>query len=74
MVPKPDSYDVVFLAYGLIFFLIVSNIQEKHPVRPWLAEKPLVVRWLVYFLLLGSILTMGVFNISMVGGFAYAQF
>lgn len=72
--PSLTPTDVVFLAYGLIFFLIVSNIQEKHPVRPWLAEKPLVVRWLVYFLLLGSILTMGVFNISMVGGFAYAQF
>lgn len=72
--PEMTVQGVWFSLYGLILLWIVSFIQEKHPVRPWFAEKPLVIRWICYLLLLGSVLTMGAFTISMVGGFAYAQY
>jgi alginate O-acetyltransferase complex protein AlgI len=72
--PKLAPEHIGFVLFGLVLFWIVSMIQEKHPVRPWLAQKPFALRWALYFLLLGSILTMGAFSISMVGGFAYAQF
>lgn len=63
-----------FISFGLVIFFLVSLIQEHTPIRESLARRPLAVRWFCYFLLLGSILIMGAFEISMVGGFAYAQY
>lgn len=65
---------LLFVCFGLIIFLFVSLVQEKTPFRQQLSQKTFVIRWFCYFLLLGSILVMGAFEISMIGGFAYAQF
>lgn len=72
--PKLDLQYLIFLLFGLAVIWIVDLIQEKHPVRPWLAEKPLVLRWVCYLGVLACVLIMGAFSISMVGGFAYAQY
>lgn len=72
--PGIQSQHLGFLVFGLVVLFIMDLIQEKHPVRPWLAQKPLALRWLCYLVCLGCILIMGAFSISMVGGFAYAQF
>ena len=72
--PKLEPQHLIFVIFGLAIFWCVSVIQEKHPVRPWLFSKPFLVRWACYLTLLGSILIMGAFSISMAGGFAYAQF
>lgn len=73
--PGMKTYKLVYIAFGLMLFLIVSVIQEwKMPMRDYLAAKPFVVRWFVYFMLIAGILAMGAFGSSVVGGFEYAQF
>ena len=64
----------IFLGCALLLMFAVDFLQEKQPVRDTLAKKPLLVRWFCYFFVLGVILAIGQFNVSMTGGFAYAQF
>lgn len=69
------SYRLVFVLVGLGILLIVSIMQERRDsVSIGLAQKPLVVRWAVYFLILGLLLFAGNFSMVMTGGFEYAQF
>lgn len=73
--PGMENYTLIYIAFGLILFLIVSLIQEnKMPMRDFLAKRPFVVRWAIYFILIAGILCFGAFNSTMVGGFEYAQF
>ena len=73
--PGMQDYTLIYIAFGLILFFIVSLIQErKMPMRDFLAKRPFVVRWLVYFVLIAGILGFGAFDSTMVGGFEYAQF
>lgn len=75
MAPGMQIYELVYIAFGLILFLIVSQVQARHTcARDYLAKKPFVVRWCVYFILIAGILGLGVFDSNMVGGFEYAQF
>lgn len=74
MVPGMETYELIYIAFGLLLFLCVSLIQTRMPVRELLASKPFVVRWCVYFILIAAILGLGVFNSNIVGGFEYAQF
>lgn len=64
----------IFLGCALLLMFAVDFLQERQPVRDTLAKKPLLVRWFCYFFVLGVILAIGQFNVSMTGGFAYAQF
>ncbi len=73
--PGMQDYILIYIAFGLILFFIVSLIQErKMPMRDFLAQRPFAVRWLVYFVLIAGILGFGAFDSTMVGGFEYAQF
>lgn len=64
----------IFLGCALLLMFAVDILQEKQPVRDTLAKRPLLVRWFCYFFVLGVILAIGQINVSMTGGFAYAQF
>ena len=65
---------LLFVLFGLVLFFCVSLVQERKPERATFAGRNVVVRWGCYFVLLAGILCMGAFEISMVGGFAYAQY
>lgn len=69
-----ESYRLIYAAIGLVLFLIVSILQTRGKVRDFLAEKPVVVRWIVYLFLLSLIMFMGAFDSTAIGGFEYAQF
>lgn len=64
----------IFLGCALLLMFAVDILQEKQPVRDTLAKRLLLVRWFCYFFVLGVILAIGQINVSMTGGFAYAQF
>lgn len=82
--PKPDWascfldtgwYTLAYAAMGLILFLTVSIIQEKHgSVGAVLDKKPFVVRFALYFLVLGLLIYTGNFDTVISAGFEYAQF
>ena len=74
VVPAITKGDALLLAVSLLLMFLVDVVQEKQPVRDVLAKRPLVVRWACYLFLLVFILAIGRFQISMTGGFAYAQF
>lgn len=66
------DYAVLALSCGVLF--VVSFLQESHvEIRKSLAEKPLILRWTAYLLLLFSIPLLGQINLTG-GGFIYAQF
>lgn len=72
--PGFTTDDYIFLAIGLLLFFIVSIIQTKGKVRDYIADRPVILRWGIYFMLLCFLLSMGVFGTDMVGGFEYAQY
>lgn len=72
--PGIEKGDLLFVLFGLVLFFCVSLVQERKPERATFAGRNVVVRWGCYFVLLAGILCMGAFEISMVGGFAYAQY
>lgn len=63
-----------YILFGLIWFFVVSYIQERRSVREWLSAKPFAVRWALYLTLMCSILGFGVLATDISGGFEYAQF
>ena len=72
--PGMETYALVYIAFGLLVFFLVSRIQAKGSAREYLEKKPFVVRWAIYLILMAAILGLGVFDNTMVGGFEYAQF
>lgn len=53
----------ILILFGCCIFLIVSLIQEKHgSVRMLLSRQPLVVRWLVWYIIVFSILMFGTYG------------
>lgn len=70
---QPADYVIVFAGVMLMFF--VSMIQRRHPVREWLAEKPFVVRYVVFVGLFVSVVLFGIYGIGFdTSGFIYNQF
>lgn len=65
--------DMQILAVGCLIWFIVSVLQErKINIREALSEKPLLVRWIVYFALIFATPILGYIGAST--GFIYAQF
>ena len=67
----------IFVVPGLALLLIlyVSIRQEAgHNIRQELAEKPLVLRWLVYIAMILAVLLLSPDITEGAGGFIYAQF
>ena len=67
-------YTLIYSGVGLTLMLIVSLLQCKGPVRVRLAEKPVMIRWVVYALVGAVFILMGSFDSIVTGGFEYAQF
>lgn len=68
-----EKKDFIILLIGCVVVFIVSVLKEKGiEIRKSLAEKPLVVRWAVYYLLVMSIYMLGYTGVTQ--GFIYANF
>ncbi|MDO5539162.1 MAG: MBOAT family O-acyltransferase [Eubacteriales bacterium] len=74
VLPGIGKGDAMCLGFAVLIVFAVDVIQEKQPVRDLLAQKYTLVRWICYLGVLAMILLFGQFNVSMTGGFAYAQF
>lgn len=74
ILPGIGKGDAMWLGFAVLLVFIVDVIQEKQPVRDFLAQKNTPVRWMCYLGVLAMILLFGQFQVSMTGGFAYAQF
>lgn len=66
--------DFIVLSFGCFVWLIVSLMKERGiEIREYLSERPLIIRWSVYIVLLLSIPIIGYVS-EETGGFIYAQF
>jgi len=67
-------FDLIVLSGSLIVLFIVGLMQEMGiRVREWVAQKPIVLRWTVYYILIFTILILGVRSLE--GAiFAYQRF
>ncbi len=66
------SYDYFLLSVGLIFFMeFIHIIQERRGMRKFLNNKPIVLRWALYYAVIFLILLFGVFERQ---EFIYFQF
>ena len=53
----------IFIAFSLIIFMeFVHVIQERGSVKQFLNNKPLVLRWAIYLVIMMSIILFGVFD------------
>lgn len=69
-----DSINIV-ISSGLILFLIIfEHIQEKADIGTVVANEPFIARWVVYSLLILSILLFGVYGDANSAQFIYFQF
>lgn len=69
-----DQLDYTILAAGCVVVFLISLLQERGVrIRESLGEKPLVLRWAVYGMLVFAIPMFGYVMIT-TGGFIYAQF
>ncbi len=58
--PMPD---IIITVITLIIILIVGILKEKNiNIREKIAEKPIVIRWIIYYLLLFYFLTFGAYG------------
>lgn len=81
IIPMGDSGGTAFTPYGVgiillgcLVLFIVSFLQERGiEIRASLSQRPLLLRWAVYLLLIFSLPALGQ-PPSSVGGFIYAQF
>lgn len=72
--PTFKTEDFFCVGIGLLIFIYVSFKQEKAPMHESINRCPFVVRWAIYLVLLLMILTFGVFDTGLTGGFEYAQY
>lgn len=74
LLPGMGSEDLLCVAVGLLIFVFVSLHQEKESMQNYLLRRPFGVRWFAYMLLLLFIVSFGVFENGLAGGFEYAQY
>lgn len=74
LMPGIGRGDAILLLFAIGLMFAVDVIGEREPVRDVLARRNTLVRWALYLFLLIFILAVGQFQVSMTGGFAYAQF
>ncbi len=68
----PNDRSYYLISFSLVFVLAAVNLfQRNMDLRVVLSRKPLLVRWLVYYTLVGGVLLLGVFNNT---EFIYFQF
>lgn len=54
-----DMRNLVIAVVSLMILFAVSCMQEKRQVREWLADRPLVVRWILLYALLFYVILLG---------------
>lgn len=58
-----DIHDIVLIIVGLLIVLFIGILKEKNiSVREEIAKKHIVVRWLIYYLLILSIIILGAYG------------
>ena len=58
-----DFPDFFILIIALLVVLIVSILKEKNiNIREKIKEKPIVIRWIIYYLLIFAIIIFGAFG------------
>lgn len=67
------DYMVIFL--GLWIVRKVSQLQEKNSVREMIAEKNILIRWIIYYVAIFTVILLGMYgNGYEASAFMYAQF
>lgn len=76
MTVRIDMADFIVLVAGALILLAVGIYKEQgHHLREELAEKNIVLRWAVYYVLIFSVIIFGAYGKGYeVAGFIYAQF
>jgi D-alanyl-lipoteichoic acid acyltransferase DltB (MBOAT superfamily) len=71
-----DVHDFVLLLFGALLLLVIGLYKEQgHHIREELAEKNVVLRWAVYYVLIFSVIILGAYGYGYdIAGFIYAQF
>jgi D-alanyl-lipoteichoic acid acyltransferase DltB (MBOAT superfamily) len=71
-----DVHDFVLLLFGALLLLVIGLYKEQgHYIREELAEKNVVLRWIVYYVLVFSVVILGAYGYGYdIAGFIYAQF
>lgn len=60
-----DMYDVILIIIGLLVVLFISILKERNiNVREKIEKKHIVIRWLIYYLLILSIIILGAYGNS----------
>ena len=60
-----DIYDVILVLVSLFIILIISILKEKNiNIREKIASKNIVIRWIIYYLLIFSIIIFGAYGPS----------
>lgn len=60
-----DMHDVALIIVGLLVVLFISILKEKNiNVRDEISKKHIVIRWLIYYLLILSIIILGAYGSS----------
>lgn len=58
-----DRFDWLAIAFGLIVVTIVGAFREKHELfGEWIANRHLPIRWLIYILVIVSVVMLGVYG------------
>ncbi len=57
-----STYQFIVCLAGIIFIEIVHITQRKHGLRRYIAQKPIWIRWAVYYALILAIIFFGEFS------------
>lgn len=77
IIPRISYKDYIVLLAGIIIIFVIGLLKENgHSIREELNNKPIVFRWIIYLLLIFSLLITGMYGSSAAGGTGaiYAQF
>lgn len=72
--PGLKGEDLFCILLGLVLFAYISYRQEKEPVHYIVNRYSFVPRWIMYLFILIFIVSFGVFDTGLTGGFEYAQY
>ena len=71
LIPKFSGYELVIAGLAILLLEIIQWIHASKPICQTLAQKPIWIRWSVYYTLIFGILIFGEFNLT---PFVYFQF
>lgn len=70
-----DYKDLCVTILGLLLVYKISLLQEKGSVREMIAEKNILIRWMIYYIAIFSIIILGMYGVGYnASDFIYANF